>query len=218
MGATKYDWTDKTKTGLAKEEFDALWTAVNAIPVAYDLADLDDVVITAVADDEVLSWDSGTSKWINQTAAEAGLAVAGHDHDADYSAIAHDHDADYVEITGDTMTGELHASSGLRVSGGFFNIGVMVNVTISAGAVTATVSHHKLVAQSGSSDDLVTVNGGVAGRVLILRPNSGHTITLKASGGNLKMLDGADIVLSQFKNSATFLYHGTNWYEIAGLH
>jgi hypothetical protein len=32
MGSTTYDWTDKTKTGLAKEEFDALWTAVNAIP------------------------------------------------------------------------------------------------------------------------------------------------------------------------------------------
>jgi hypothetical protein len=29
MGATTYDWTDKTKTGLAKEEFDALWTQVN---------------------------------------------------------------------------------------------------------------------------------------------------------------------------------------------
>jgi hypothetical protein len=30
MGETKYDWTDKTKTGLSKEEYDALWVASNA--------------------------------------------------------------------------------------------------------------------------------------------------------------------------------------------
>ena len=36
-----------------------------------------DVVITAVANDEVLAYDSG-GNWINQTAAEAGLAAASH--------------------------------------------------------------------------------------------------------------------------------------------
>lgn len=35
-----------------------------------------DVTITTPADDEVLSYESGT--WINKTAAEAGLAVASH--------------------------------------------------------------------------------------------------------------------------------------------
>ena len=32
-----------------------------------------DVTITSVGDNEVLAWDSGSSLWINQTAAEAGL-------------------------------------------------------------------------------------------------------------------------------------------------
>ena len=35
------------------------------------------MTVTAVADNEVLAYDSGTGEWINQTAAEAGLAVAG---------------------------------------------------------------------------------------------------------------------------------------------
>lgn len=35
---------------------------------------LSDVVITAVADNELLAYDNGSSKWINQTPAEAGLA------------------------------------------------------------------------------------------------------------------------------------------------
>jgi len=97
MGSTKYEWTDKTKTGLSKEEFDALWAEINAIPTSYALDDISDVTITSVADNEVLAYDSG-GDWINQTAAEAGLATSGHDHDADYSAIGHDHDADYAAL------------------------------------------------------------------------------------------------------------------------
>ena len=33
-----------------------------------DLDDLADVVITAVADGQVLTYDSGTSKWVNEAA------------------------------------------------------------------------------------------------------------------------------------------------------
>ena len=37
------------------------------------LAELNDVTITSVADNEVIAYDSSSSKYINQTAAEAGL-------------------------------------------------------------------------------------------------------------------------------------------------
>lgn len=40
-----------------------------------DLDDLANVVITAVADNELLAYDSGSSKWINQTPAEANLVT-----------------------------------------------------------------------------------------------------------------------------------------------
>lgn len=46
------------------------------------LNDVTDVTITTVADDEVLAYDSGTGDWVNQTAAEAGLAAASHNHAA----------------------------------------------------------------------------------------------------------------------------------------
>lgn len=42
--------------------------------------DIGDVVIATPADNEVLAWDTATSKFINQTAAEAGLAATGHGH------------------------------------------------------------------------------------------------------------------------------------------
>ena len=61
---------------------------------ASNLDDLLDVVITSVANNEVLAYDSGSSDWINQTAAEAGLSATGHTHveanitDLDHDAVA----------------------------------------------------------------------------------------------------------------------------------
>lgn len=46
------------------------------------LSGLDDVAISSVADGELLAYDSGSSDWINQTLAEAGIAAASHTHSA----------------------------------------------------------------------------------------------------------------------------------------
>jgi len=62
---------------------------------AEPLSDLSDVTITSIASNEILKW-SGTA-WINNTLAEAGI-----------SATSHNHDATYVNVSGDTMTGDLH--------------------------------------------------------------------------------------------------------------
>lgn len=60
------------------------------------LNDLTDVVISGVpADNEVLAYNHGTSKWINQTAAEAGLATV-------------TNLASYLALAGGTMTGNLN--------------------------------------------------------------------------------------------------------------
>lgn len=45
---------------------------------------LSNVVITANSDNELLTWDAATSKWINQTATEAGLATDTHVHTGVY--------------------------------------------------------------------------------------------------------------------------------------
>ena len=43
------------------------------VDTADQLTELTDVIITSVADNEVLAYNNATSKWINQTATEAGL-------------------------------------------------------------------------------------------------------------------------------------------------
>ena len=40
-----------------------------------NLDDLDDVTITSVADGEVLTYDSSTSKWVNEAASSAGAGT-----------------------------------------------------------------------------------------------------------------------------------------------
>jgi hypothetical protein len=46
----------------------------------YELNELHDVNAGSPADNNVLAWDSASSMWINQTAAQAGLAAASHTH------------------------------------------------------------------------------------------------------------------------------------------
>lgn len=47
-----------------------------AAPSVASINDITDVVITGVADNEVLTYDNATSKWINETLAEADIAAA----------------------------------------------------------------------------------------------------------------------------------------------
>lgn len=66
-----------------------------ADPSEMGLDDLGDVVITAVADNELLAWDAGTSKFINQTSTEAGFGAL-----ALLAAVASIDDITDVAITG----------------------------------------------------------------------------------------------------------------------
>jgi len=51
-------------------------------PHSLSLTDLSDISIASPANVELLTYHSGTSAWINRTAAEAGLSTTGHSHTA----------------------------------------------------------------------------------------------------------------------------------------
>jgi hypothetical protein len=84
--------------------------------------DLSDVVITGTpADNEILAYDTGTSKWINQTAAEAGIV--------DWTAAAENFDTSgtgrfgsHLEIDGNLN----HDGSAI----GFFGTGPSIKQTV----------------------------------------------------------------------------------------
>ena len=75
---------------------------------------------------------------------------------------------------------------------------VATELTISAGAVTFTQLHHKLQPQTGTSDDLDTINGTTAGQTGVIYASDfgTDTITIKHNTGNILCVGGTDIALS----------------------
>lgn len=87
-------------------------------------------------------------------------------------------------------------------------------LTIASGAITITRSVHPVIPESGTADDLNTINGGVTGQVLTLRPSAvGHVITLRRTGGNIRLDASADKVLNGSLSSIRLFYNGSLWVQ-----
>lgn len=80
------------------------------------------------------------------------------------------------------------------------------STAINAGIITADHhDHFMLQPETGTTDDLVTINGISDGRRITLYPqDSGDTITVKNNTGNILL--GADRVLANQYDTITLLY------------
>jgi len=91
-------------------------------------------------------------------------------------------------------------------------------LTISTGAVTATPNSGNslfvIAAESGTTDDLDTINGLAAGEVVQLIADSGDTITLKDGTGNIDL--PGDLALKDDK-IVSLWYDGSNLRLIGGV-
>jgi len=87
---------------------------------------------------------------------------------------------------------------------------VSSTLTLASDAVTVTKNYHLIAAQSGTADDLVTLNGGTAYQMLVIQADAGDTITVKHGTGNIYLNGAADFSLSGDKTLVLF-YDGTNW-------
>ena len=87
------------------------------------------------------------------------------------------------------------------------------NLTIACDTITPTHSFHSLLPQSGSSDDLDTINGGVDGQILILTRGSG-TITIKHDEDNIHTVGGSDFAMNSSTDVSVLLYNGNIWHLI----
>ena len=83
-------------------------------------------------------------------------------------------------------------------------------LTVSAGVITATGTFHSVIPESGTSDEIDTINGGTDGMVLILRPDlDTYLIDLKHGTGNIEIQGETDIRLSNTEEVAWLVYDGT---------
>lgn len=86
--------------------------------------------------------------------------------------------------------------------------------TLSSDAFTRDLNTHIVAAQTGTADDLSTINGGINGQSLFLQADTGDTITVKHAVGNINLNNGADYALSGTKTLMLW-YNGTGWADIA---
>lgn len=106
---------------------------------------------------------------------------------------------------------KLERQSGYRL----FNVAGTVK-TIDTGVITkdaGKIAWHVVKVESGLSDDLDTINGGVAGDILFLSPAASSAVTLKDGTGNL-LLTG-DLLINNVADLVTLFYRGSNWYEVS---
>jgi hypothetical protein len=97
------------------------------------------------------------------------------------------------------------------------NFGTQELLTISGGAVTrtATTSFFRIAAESGIADNLSTINGGSEGDVVIIKSDTGDTITVNEAG-NIRCV-GTTRTLDNPADKMTLLYDGaiSLWCEIS---
>ena len=91
-------------------------------------------------------------------------------------------------------------------------------LTISAGAVTVTRSHHTIDTESdAASDDLDTLTASSVSTEALLfvrAANDARTVVVKHSTGNILVADDADFSLDDDQKVLVLYYNGTNWVEV----
>ena len=87
-------------------------------------------------------------------------------------------------------------------------------IVISGGVITVTNTFHSIRVETGSSDDLDTINGGVDGQILIIRPYDNNDIVIKNNADNILCNGASDITLNTSKDIAMLIYQSDTWIQL----
>lgn len=113
------------------------------------------------------------------------------------------------------MSGTRGVPSSTTSGSGSGEWGASESSTISSGSIEAQAGKwYRLTPESGTTDDLVTVNGLSSGEEIYLSTaDSTYTITIKHGTGNFDLLGDLDIVLNETRKMSKFIFDGTNLIE-----
>lgn len=135
-------------------------------------------------------------------------SLLAHLHDDRYSLLAHDHAGVY------SLIGHTHSSTLI--------LGTPQTATIAAGAITVTSSNVIVLPETGTADNLDTINGGADGQRLVLATAAdGDTITITSyivSGGNIDMRGaGGGRILADRHDSVELIWRTAtgHWEQIS---
>src|SRR5690606_34760387 len=99
---------------------------------------------------------------------------------------------------------------------GFLKTPAATELTIASGVITVTQTTHKVDTEGDAgTDDLVTINGGQEGAIIILEPaNDARDVVLKHNTGNIFNASAADVTLNNYGDTWMARYDGTKWLQI----
>lgn len=152
------------------------------------IADVSDITITTPADNEVLAYNSGTSQWINQTAAEAGLAAASHTHAT-------------TDITSGTFADARIAQSNVTQH--------QAALTITESQISDLGTYLTTVALADLTDVDATVATPSDGDILVYRTaGSDWVLEAKPAGGsNPALNDVTDVTITTVADNEVLAYN-----------
>ncbi|GAF98832.1 unnamed protein product, partial [marine sediment metagenome] len=137
-------------------------------------------------------------------------------HHAQVHALgSHSDFATYLNQAVLTTSNIIHVDALLN---GKLSFGNATELTIADGTITVTRSYHIVDTQGNEAlDNLNTINGGVDGMILILRPaNSARTISVMTQG-NIALTGGGNKLLTSMYSTITLMYDlgRLKWLQIA---
>ena len=108
-----------------------------------------------------------------------------------------------------TLEGSLTIENKVNFGGAFSTLTLN-----SGGAITATSSSHRVAPETGTADDIHTINGGTQGDRLTIMSNSGvNTITVKHGTGNIYLDASTDKTLNSSRDKLQLVYFNGEWQQ-----
>jgi hypothetical protein len=95
---------------------------------------------------------------------------------------------------------------------------IPVAATIASGVISYLAESMILTGESGSADDLATINGGKDGLILIIsESDAANDITIKHGTGNIELVNELDVTLVDTEDRITLQYSASlsKWVEIS---
>lgn len=184
------DWENVSLASVALSGAYSALTGAPTIPTnaSFDLSSLGDVVITTVADDDVVTWDSGISKWINKAGGGGGggsgtvTTVKDNGSNVDTAAVS----LNFINATSITTSGHavtITLPTGGGGGGGAGTVGTPPTFVQFGDASTSS--------GSGSPPAVVFGSGPGNGNMLIaITWQDGNAAPTAASGWTLKDTQG----------------------------